>query len=52
MAPDPAVASGACAEREVMAAVDGDRLVIADVAVDDAWLSVPRREARALSTLR
>ncbi|MFB6194273.1 MAG: hypothetical protein ABEI75_04340 [Halobaculum sp.] len=34
---------------EVMAAVDATRLVIADVCRDDAWISVPERDAPVLA---
>lgn len=39
-------------EREVMAAVDEGRLVIADVSRDDAWLSVPEGAAASLAEYR
>lgn len=51
MAPDSAVTSGS-ADHEVMAAVDGDRIVIADIAVDDAWLSMSAADAPTLAELR
>jgi hypothetical protein len=39
-------------DREVMAAVDAGRLVIADVSRDDAWLSVPEGAAASLADNR
>lgn len=52
MAPDSAVASGASAEHEVMAAVDEGQLIIADLAVEDAWLSMPATDATVLGEFR
>lgn len=48
MAPDTARASDAAPDCEVMASVDDDRLVIAEICRDGAWLSVPAGEALAL----
>lgn len=52
MAPDSAVSAGATTERDVMAAVDDDRLLIADVARDDAWLAMPADDAPVLGEYR
>lgn len=52
MAPDSAVAPGTGSDHEVMAALDGDRLVIADLADDDAWLSIAADEAPPIPELR
>lgn len=45
MAPNTAPPSNSVAQGEVMASLDDDgrteRLIIADTAADDAWLSVP-----------
>ncbi|WP_435196254.1 DUF7556 family protein [Natronomonas sp. EA1] len=51
MAPDTA-ATSAPAESEVMTAVDAGSLVIADIAREDAWLSMPSTEAPALADCR
>lgn len=50
----PSVAS-ASADHEVMAALDTqheERLVIADVACDDAWVSIPTTAAARLEEWR
>lgn len=52
MVPDSAPAAETRVEREVMAAVDSDRLVIADVCRDDAWLTIPMGEAVTLDEWR
>jgi len=49
MSVDPAVIEP---DREVMAAVDAGRLVIADVSRDEAWLSVPEGAAASLAKYR
>ena len=49
MVPDSAVAGSAGAHGEVMAAVDGDTYLIADVSSDDAWLSMPTDDTPALA---
>jgi hypothetical protein len=41
MVPDTAQASETHADCEVMAAIDSDQLVIADICRDEAWLTMP-----------
>jgi hypothetical protein len=41
MPPNSTARADADGEGEVMAAVSGERLVIADISRDDAWLSIP-----------
>lgn len=48
MVPDSAPASETRGESEVMAAVDSDQFVIADVCRDEAWLTMPVSEAVTL----
>lgn len=52
MTPDTTTASPSVAADDVMASVDGDglaeRFVIADISRDDAWVSIPLREAASL----
>lgn len=49
-------ASAVDGEHEVMASIDdahdGERVIIADVTTDDAWLAVPLCEAASLSDWR
>lgn len=57
MTPDTAVVSEAIGERaEVMASVDthgtDERLIIADVSTDDAWVSMRMPERTSLSAWR
>lgn len=49
MAPDSAVSEGASEHGEVMASVDGNAYLIADISRDDAWLSMPRSQATVLA---
>lgn len=49
MAPDSAVSEGASERGEVMASVDGDVYLIADISRDDAWLSMPQCQAPVLA---
>ena len=49
MVPDSAVSEGSSEHGEIMAAVDGDTYVIADVSRDGAWLSMPRNDAPILA---
>ncbi|MFB6119198.1 hypothetical protein [Halosegnis sp.] len=49
MAPDSAVSDGASEHGEVMASVDGDAYLIADISRDGAWLSMPREQAPVLA---
>jgi hypothetical protein len=41
MVPNTAQASEAQGDCEVMAAIDSDQLVIADISQDEAWISMP-----------
>jgi hypothetical protein len=50
MTPDSAAVPES--EREVMAAVEDDRLVIADICRDGAWVTMPLAEAATLSDYR
>lgn len=56
MVPDSTAASDAGTDHEVMASVDGEgatrRYVIADIAVEDAWLSVRDADAVQLPAWR
>ena len=49
MVPDSAVSESSSAHGEIMAAIDGDAYVIADVSCDEAWLSMPRDDAPILA---
>ncbi|MDZ7746438.1 MAG: hypothetical protein U5K28_07960 [Halobacteriales archaeon] len=49
MAPDSAGAESAGTHGKVMAAIDDDTYLIADVSRDDAWLSMPAEEAPVLA---
>ena len=49
MVPDSAVSEGSSEHGEIMATVDGDAYVIADVSCDGAWLSMPRDDAPILA---
>jgi hypothetical protein len=52
MVPNTAQESDAHVDCEVMAAVDSDQLVIADMCRDEAWLTMPVADAAALPDWR
>ncbi|WP_254542963.1 DUF7556 family protein [Halomarina pelagica] len=52
MEPNTASASGGDVECEVMAAIDDQRLVIADLCRDGAWLALPLSQALSLEASR
>jgi hypothetical protein len=52
MVPDTAQASETHADCEVMAAIDSDQLVIADICRDEAWLTMPVSSTASLPDWR
>jgi hypothetical protein len=52
MVPNTAQASETKVDCEVMAAIDSDQLIIADICRDDAWLSMPTSGTAALPDWR
>lgn len=52
MVPNTAQASEAQGDCEVMAAIDSDRLVIADICRDEAWISMPTSSTAVLPDWR
>ena len=52
MRPDSAARVDATGDGEVMAAVSEQRLVIADISCDDAWLSMPLPSTVAVDEYR
>lgn len=52
MSADPTLSPDAVQDGEVMAAVDGGDLLIADVCRDGAWLSMPADRAPVLAERR
>lgn len=51
MAPDTA-ATSEFQGREIMASVDGDCLIIADLGREDAWIEIPLADAASLGDRR
>ncbi|MFC7155943.1 hypothetical protein ACFQPA_10800 [Halomarina halobia] len=52
MKPNTAATSDADDECEVMTAIDDQRLIIADICRDGAWLALPLSEALPLEAYR
>ena len=52
MVPNTAQASEAQVDCEVMAAIDSDQLVIADICRDEAWISMPTSTTAVLPDWR